>query len=62
MLAKHLRGRRDLGLWKSILDLVLEPQNPFEPEQRRGPSKDFLLIAVLAGLPVGAFVYFNFWI
>ena len=62
MLVRHLEGRRDLGLWKSILDLVLEPQNPFEPEKRRGARKDFVLVVVLVGLPVGAFVYFNFWI
>ena len=46
----------------SILDWVLEPQNPFEPEKRRGARKDFVLVVVLVGLPVGAFVYFNFWI
>ena len=62
MLGNYFKGRRDLGLWKSILGLVLEPQNPFEPEKRRAPRKDSVLIAVLAGLPMGAFVYFNFWL
>lgn len=62
MLAKYLMGRRDLGLSKGILGLLLEPKNPFEPEKRRGPRKDFVLLAVLVGLPVGAFVYFNFWL
>ena len=62
MLGKYLKGRRDLGLSKGILSLLLEPKNPFEPEKRRGPRKDFVLLAVLVGLPVGAFVYFNFWL
>jgi LPS O-antigen subunit length determinant protein (WzzB/FepE family) len=62
MLGKYLKGRQDLGLSKGILSLLLEPKNPFEPEKRRGPRKDFVLLAVLVGLPVGAFVYFNFWL
>ena len=62
ILVKYLKGRRDLGFFKSIFDLVLEPINPFEPEKRRGPRKDFVLIAVLVGLPVSALVYFNFWL
>jgi hypothetical protein len=61
-LVKYLEGRRDLGFWKGLLDLVLEPQNPFEPEKRRETSKDFVLAAVLIGLPIGAFFYFNFWV
>jgi len=42
--------------------LVLEPKNPFEPQLRRRPRRDFVLLVVLAGMPVGAFVYFNFWL
>ncbi len=62
ILVKYLKGRRGLGLWKGLLDFVLEPPNPFEPEKRREPRKDFVLVAVLVGLPLGAFVYFNFWV
>ena len=61
MLAKYFSSRPDLGLWKSILDVVLQPKNPFEPQLRRRPRRDFALLVVLAGMPVGAFVYFNFW-
>jgi hypothetical protein len=61
-LVKYLEGRRDLGFWKGLVDFVLEPQNPFEPEKRREPRKGFVLAAVLVGLPLGAFVYFNFWV
>jgi len=61
-LVKYLEGRHDLGFWKGLVDFVLEPQNPFEPEKRREPKKEFVLAAVLVGLPLGAFVYFNFWV
>ncbi len=62
MLVKYLKGRRDLGMWKGFVDLVLEPQNPFDPEKRRDPRKGFVLVAVLVGLPFAALVYFNFWL
>jgi hypothetical protein len=62
ILVKYLDWRRDLGFWKGLVDFVLEPPNPFEPEKRREPKKDFVLTAVLVGLPLGAFVYFNFWV
>ena len=62
MLAKHFSSRPDLGLWKRILDVVLQPKNPFEPQLRRRPRRDFVLLVVLAGMPVGAFIYFNFWL
>jgi len=62
MLAKYFSSRPDLGLWKSILNLVLEPKNPFEPQLRRRLRRDSVLVALLAGMPVGAFGYFNFWL
>jgi len=62
MLAKFFGSRPDLGLWKSVLDLALEPRNPFDPGLRRRPKRDFVLVVVLAGMPAGAFIYFNFWI
>ena len=62
ILVKYLEGRHGLGFWKGLVEFVLEPQNPFEPEKRREPKKEFVLAAVLVGLPLGAFVYFNFWV
>lgn len=61
MLADYFRARRDLGFWKSIIDMILEPQNPFEPTMRRNPRKGFVLLMVLVGLPFVAFAYFNLW-
>jgi hypothetical protein len=62
VLVKYLKGRRDIGLSKAFLGLVLEPPNPFEPEKRREPRKSFVLVAVLVGLPLAAVFYFNFWL
>ena len=61
MLDTHLGARSDLGFWNCILDLILDPRNPFEPGRRRPPRKDFVLAVILVGLPIGAVVYFNFW-
>lgn len=62
VLVKYFKARPDLGLWKAFLDLVLDPQNPFEPTKRREPRKAFVLAAVLVGLPLAAFAYFNLWL
>ena len=59
VLVRYFQARRDLGLWKAFLDLVLDPQNPFEPTKRREPRRAFVLAAVLIGLPMAALFYFN---
>ncbi len=61
ILAACLKTKIDLGFWNSILNLVLDPCNPFEPGKRREPRKDFVLAVVLVGMPLAAFVCFNFW-
>lgn len=59
---RYFKARRDLGLWKAFLELVLEPPNPFEPTKRRELRRAFVLAVVLIGLPLAAFFYFNFWL
>jgi hypothetical protein len=61
MLAKHFSTRPEVGLWKFILNVVLETPNPFDPALRRHPRRDFVLVAVLVGMPAGTFLYFNLW-
>ena len=61
-LVRYFQARRDLGLWKAFLDIVLDPQNPFEPSKRREPRRAFVLAAVLIGLPLAALFYFNCWL
>jgi len=56
---EHFRERPDIGEWKATLDLILDPRNPFEPEQRRLPTRGFLIGASVILVAVGWFVYFN---
>lgn len=59
-LAYYLSRRPDLGLDKMLLNLALEPANPFDPQGRRNFRKGFALAIFLALGLVGSFVYFNF--
>jgi hypothetical protein len=59
-LAYYLSRRPDLGLDKMLLNLVLEPANPFDPQGRRNFKKGFALAIFLALGLAGTFVYFNF--
>ncbi len=43
-----------------LLNLVLEPANPFDPQGRRNFRKGFVLAVFLALGLAGSFVYFNF--
>ena len=61
LLRKHLKRRPEIGLGNLIVDTVLEPPNPFEPDQRRSPKKAFVLVAVSLLALVGVFVGFNLW-
>jgi len=61
-LKDHLRGRPELGLSKAVAHVVLEPPNPFEPEARRRPRKEFVLGALWLLALAGVFVYFNLWL
>lgn len=60
-LADYLARRRDLGLGKAVLTLLLEPPNPFEPEARRRPRKMFVLTLLWLLALSGVFGYFNLW-
>ena len=60
-LKDYLRDRPELGLDKAIFDAVLEPPNPFEPETRRRPRKEFVLATLWLAALAGVFMYFNLW-
>jgi hypothetical protein len=60
-LVGYLSHRPDLGLDKMLLNLALEPANPFDPKRKRKFKKGFVLV-LLVGLALAAtFVYFNFF-
>ncbi len=50
----------DIGLGKAIVNLCLNPRNPFEPEKRRLPRRGFLFGAGMFLSAVAWFLYFNF--
>lgn len=58
-LRDYLKGRREFGLRTAVLHLVLEPPNPFEPEARRQPRKEFVLVVLWVLALGGVFAYFN---
>lgn len=60
MLAQYFRRRREFGLWKAVVNIVLDAPNPFKPEARRSPRAEFLFGAGLLASTVAWFLYFNF--
>ena len=60
-LVSYLSGRPDLGLDKMLLNLALEPANPFDPKRKRKFKKGFVLVLLVALALAATFVYFNFF-
>ena len=58
-LRQYAQTRPDIGAGKAILDLVLESRNPFQLKTVRAPKRWFVLLALLSGLGLACFVYFN---
>jgi hypothetical protein len=58
-LKDYLQRRRDIGIGKAIVNLVLNARNPFEPEARRLPKPGSLFGACLFTFAVVWFLYFN---
>jgi hypothetical protein len=58
-LQQYLISRPDIGAFKALLDLVLEPANPFDSEAARSPRLSFVLFSSIFVLVLGCFVYFN---
>jgi len=61
MLDEYLGNRSDLGLWRAVTTLVMEPQKVFEAESIRKPQRRFVLFSIVSLAAIGAFVYFNSW-
>jgi hypothetical protein len=51
--------RPDLGVVNRILNVFLEPRNPFEPERTRKPKMETVLFGMLFAVVVAAFLFFN---
>lgn len=55
-----LRTQGDRGVLNLIKNLLLEPQNPFEPHKRRLPRREVVAVGVLIAVLFGAVLWFNF--
>lgn len=53
------RKRADIGITNRILNLFLEPRNPFEPQRMRRPKMEAVVFGALLGLTVLAVLAFN---
>ena len=58
-LAEYLSRRPDLGLGKMLLNVALEPANPFNPRARRILKKGFVLVVLVVLSLAATFIYFN---
>lgn len=53
------RKRSDIGITNHLLNLFLEPRNPFEPSRRRKPKMEAVVFGALFGLVVIAVLTFT---
>src|SRR5437667_7973334 len=60
-LRQYLIRRPDIGAFKALLNLALEPANPFDTKASRSSRRWFVLFSLLSFLGIGCFVYFNLW-
>ncbi len=59
-LLQYLSRRPDLGFDKMLLNMALQPANPFNPQGRRNFRKGFVLVMLVALGLAATFAYFNF--
>ena len=53
------RNRGDIGIANHVLNLLLEPRNPFEPKRVRKPKMEAVVFGTLLALVVSAVLAFN---
>ena len=53
------RRRADIAIANHLLNLFLEPRNPFEPQKIRKPRMEAVVFGTLLGLVVVAVLAFN---
>jgi hypothetical protein len=59
MLRADIKKRSEIGMGKALLNLLLEPQNPFDPARRRQPRKLVVVLGLGALAALFCFAYFN---
>lgn len=53
------QARSDIGLWNHVLNVFLEPRNPFEPSRMRRPKMEATVFGTLFALTAIAVLAFN---
>jgi hypothetical protein len=51
----------DIGTFKTITNWLFEPPNPFDPNQRRKPKPEILILLTYMVLMGATFAAFNLW-
>ena len=54
-----IKKRAEVGVGKALLNLFLEPQNPFDLRLRRQPRKLAILIGLIVAVAIASVIYFN---
>ena len=54
-----IEKRAAVGVGKAVLNLFLEPQNPFDPRLRRQARKLAILIGLVVAVAIALSIYFN---
>lgn len=60
-LCDYIGARSDIGVFKGLLQCVLNPRNPFDADAPQTPSTWFVLFSLLAASFLACFAYFNFF-
>jgi hypothetical protein len=55
----RMEQRLDLGVVNRVLNVFLEPRNPFESGRTRKPKMEAVIFGMLFALVVAAFLFFN---
>jgi hypothetical protein len=55
----HFAQIPDAGVWRRLANTLLEPPNPFNPNARRQPKQDSVILGVLILAAVALVFYFN---
>jgi len=55
-----LRRTSGSACFGTLANWLFEPQNPFNPNQRRRPKPELLILLTYVALMVGTFAIFNF--
>ncbi len=59
VLSQYIGSRPDIGAFKAVSDIVLEPRNPFEPKAARALRRWVVFFALVAALAIATLAYFG---